>query len=131
MMLALSFNRGAAELMVKNAPFRLVWTIFSNTASSVAPVGVLPLIPALAKTMSSLPKSLARSAKSRLRGVVTSTWIGAARGLEGPLISGRGGGSPRPERFVSQDAKRAAGCEMTLDVERVVNGGMKGQEALG
>jgi hypothetical protein len=34
-------------------------------------------------------------------GVVTSTWIGAARGLEGPLISGRGGGSPRPERFVS------------------------------
>ena len=64
-------------------------------------------------------------------GVVTSTWIGAARGLEGPLISGRGGGSPRPERFVSEDAKRAAGCEMTLDVERVVNGGMKGQEALG
>jgi hypothetical protein len=36
-----------------------------------------------------------------LGGVVTSTWIGAARGLEGPLISGRGGGSPRPERFVS------------------------------
>ena len=35
------------------------------------------------------------------RGVVTSTWIGAARGLEGPLTSGRGGGSPRPERFVS------------------------------
>jgi hypothetical protein len=34
-------------------------------------------------------------------GVVTSTWIGAARGLEGPLISGRGRGSPRPERFVS------------------------------
>jgi hypothetical protein len=33
--------------------------------------------------------------------VVTSTWIGAARGLEGPLTSGRGGGSPRPERFVS------------------------------
>jgi hypothetical protein len=51
--------------------------------------------------------------------------------LEGPLISGRGGGSPCPERFVSQDAKRAAGGEMTLDVERVVNGGMKGQEALG
>ena len=44
--------------------------------------------------------------------------------------SGRGGGSPRPECFVSEDAKRAAGCEMTLDVERVVNGGMNGQEAL-
>ena len=64
-------------------------------------------------------------------GVVTSTWIGAARGLEVPQISGRGGGSPSPERFVSQVAKRAAGCEMTLDVELVVNGGMKGQEALG
>ena len=34
-------------------------------------------------------------------GVVTPTWIGAARGLEGALTSGRGGGSPRPERFVS------------------------------
>src|ERR1700735_3201320 len=37
--------------------------------------------------------------------VVTSTWIGAALGLEGPLTSGRGRGSPRPERFVSEDAK--------------------------
>jgi hypothetical protein len=32
---------------------------------------------------------------------VTPTWIGAALGLEGALTSGRGGGSPRPERFVS------------------------------
>ena len=32
--------------------------------------------------------------------------------------------------FVSEDAKRAAGSEMALDVERVVNGGMSGQEAL-
>ena len=45
--------------------------------------------------------------------------------------SGRGGGSPHPERFVSEDAERAAGCEMTRDVERVVNGGVNGQEALG
>ena len=36
-----------------------------------------------------------------VEGVVTPTWIGAARGLEGALPSGRGGGSPRPERFVS------------------------------
>ena len=40
-------------------------------------------------------------------------------------------GSPRPERFVSEDAKRAAGSEMALDVEDVVDGGMKGQESLG
>ena len=64
-------------------------------------------------------------------GAVTPTWIGAARRLEGPLASGRGGGSPRPERLVSQDAERAAGCEMALDVERVVNGGVNRQEALG
>ena len=44
---------------------------------------------------------------------------------------GRGGGSPRPERFVSEDAERAAGCEMALDVERVLDGGVNGQEALG
>ena len=43
----------------------------------------------------------------------------------------RGGGSPRPERFVSEDAERAAGCEMALDVECVVDGGVNGQEALG
>jgi hypothetical protein len=45
--------------------------------------------------------------------------------------SGRGGGSPRPERFFSEDAERAAGCEMALDVECVVDGGVNGQEALG
>jgi hypothetical protein len=56
--------------------------------------------------------------------------IPAARRLEGPLASGRGGGSPRPERFVSEDTKRAAGCEMALDVESVLDGGMSGQEAL-
>src|SRR5271166_3020327 len=30
-------------------------------------------------------------------------------------------GSPRPERFVSEDAERVAGREMALDVERVVD----------
>jgi hypothetical protein len=70
------------------------------------------------------------AAKMLFEGAVTPTWIGAALGLEGALTSGRGGGSPRPERFVSQDAKRTAGSEMTLDVERVVGGGMNGQEAL-
>ena len=45
--------------------------------------------------------------------------------------SGRGGCSPRPERFVSEDAERAAGCEMALDVERVLDGGVNRQESLG
>src|SRR5580704_1996927 len=81
----------------------------------------------------SIQRPFMRRTNTRLMsrgGVVTSTWIGAARGLEGPLISGRGGGSPRPERFVSEDAKRAAGCEMALDVESVLEGGMNGQKAL-
>ena len=45
--------------------------------------------------------------------------------------SGRGGGSPRPERFVSEDAERVAGGEMALDVECVVDSGVNRQEALG
>ena len=67
------------------------------------------------------------------RGSALSHQLGSARrGFGRPAeTSSGGGGSPRPERFVSEDAKRAAGCEMTLDVERVVNGGVNGKEALG
>jgi hypothetical protein len=42
-----------------------------------------------------------------------------------------GGGSPRPERFVSEDAERAAGCDVALDIERVLDGGVNRQESLG
>src|SRR5580704_6714581 len=70
---------------------------------------------------------------------VTKPWNGAVTRTEfGPALigslsscSGRGGGSPRPERFVWEDAKRAAGGEMALDVECVVDGGVNGQETLG
>ena len=48
MTLALSFNRGAAELTVKNDAFRFVVTMFSKTTSSLTPVGVRPEIPAFA-----------------------------------------------------------------------------------
>ena len=66
-----------------------------------------------------------------LGGVVTRTEFG--RGKIGSLSSGsgRGGGSPRPERFISEDAERVAGREMALDVERVVDGGVNRQESLG
>jgi MFS family permease len=40
-------------------------------------------------------------------------------------------GSPRPEGFFSEDAERAAGSDMALDVECVVDGGVNRQEALG
>jgi hypothetical protein len=36
-----------------------------------------------------------------------------------------------PGNFSSVDAEHAAGCEMTLDVEGVLEGGVNGQEALG
>jgi hypothetical protein len=56
----------------------------------------------------------------------------AARRLGIPSSgSGCGGGSPRPERFVSEDPERVAGCEMALDVEGVEDSGVNGQEALG
>jgi hypothetical protein len=55
----------------------------------------------------------------------------AARILAGGFSSCRGSGSPRPEGMVSEDAERAAGCEMALDVEGVLDGGVNGQEALG
>jgi hypothetical protein len=76
MMLPLSFSREAAELTVKKAPLRLVWMMFSKMASSAAPVGVLPEMPAFAKTMSSLPKSLASAEKSCLR---SSAMVTSAR----------------------------------------------------
>ena len=68
---------------------------------------------------------------SRADGVVTRTEFGRVK--IGSLSSGsrRGGGSPRPERLISEDAERAAGCEMALDVERVLDGGVNRQELLG
>ena len=67
-------------------------------------------------------------------GVVTRTEFGRVKigslQLSFSSGSGRGGGSPRPERFISEDAECAAGGEMALDVESVVDDGVNGQEAL-
>jgi hypothetical protein len=64
-------------------------------------------------------------------GAVTRTEFGRSQ-LEVPVFGlRRGGGSPRPQRFVSEDAERVAGCEMALDVEGVVESGVNRQEALG
>ena len=56
-----------------------------------------------------------------------------ARAKIGSPNSGSGCGSslPGPESFFSEDAERAAGCEMALDVESVLDDGVNGQEALG
>ncbi len=64
-------------------------------------------------------------------GTVTRTEFGRAQFAIPSSGSGRGGGSPRPQRFVSEDAERVAGCEMALDVKCVVDSGVNRQEALG
>jgi outer membrane protein assembly factor BamB len=43
----------------------------------------------------------------------------------------RGRCSPGRESLLSKDAKRGSRYEVALDVERIVDGGMNGQEALG
>ncbi len=55
----------------------------------------------------------------------------AVRNLDVPVWGSRDGGSPRLERFISEDAERAAGGEMALDVEGVEDSGVNRQKALG
>src|SRR5690348_8929555 len=50
-------------------------------------------------------------------GAVTRTEFGRLNIGEPDSDSGRGGGSPRPEGFLAEDAKCAAGREMALEVE--------------
>src|ERR1700729_3701528 len=64
-------------------------------------------------------------------GPVTRTEFGPAQFGSPSSCSGRGGGSPRLESFFSEDMERAAGGEVALDVECVVDGGVNGQETLG
>jgi hypothetical protein len=52
-------------------------------------------------------------------GAVTRTEFGRSQFGSSSFGSRRGGGSPRSERFFSEDAERAAEGEMALDVEGV------------
>jgi hypothetical protein len=63
-------------------------------------------------------------------GLVTRTKFGRSI-FEGLVRAQAAVAAHRLERFVSEDAERAARCEMALDVEGVLDGGMKGQKALG
>ena len=58
-----------------------------------------------------------------LKGVVARTKFGPREDWKSQLRSGCGGGLPRPESFFSEDAERAAGCEMALDVEDPMESG--------
>jgi len=70
-------------------------------------------------------------AANNLAGAVTRTEFGRAQFGSPSSGSGRGDGSPRLERFFSEDVERVAGSEMALDVEGVENGGVNRQETLG
>ena len=63
-------------------------------------------------------------------GVVTRTEFRRRKIGKADSESGRGGGSPGPEGFISEDAECASGCEMALYVESVVDCGVNRQEAL-
>src|SRR5271166_5420999 len=66
------------------------------------------------------PIPTASAARRPGEGAVTRTGFGGSQFGSPSFGSRRGGGSPRLERFVSEDAKRAAGCQMALDVENVL-----------
>jgi hypothetical protein len=65
-----------------------------------------------------------RSSSIYAEGVVTRTEFSGAQFGSANSGSGRGCGSPSPERFLSEDAERAAGGEMALDVEGVEDYGV-------
>ena len=75
--------------------------------------------------------ALVQSKRNKHAGAVTRTEFGRSQFGSPSFGSRRGGGSPRLERFFSEDAERAAGGEMALDVEGVLDSGVNGQEALG
>src|ERR1700733_3659511 len=78
-----------------------------------------------------LDKSSVAVAAQYARGRSHANQIWQARRLEVPNSgSGCGSSSPRLESFFSEEAERAAGCEMPPDVERVLDDGVNGQEAL-
>jgi hypothetical protein len=64
------------------------------------------------------------AATKGIDGVVTRTEFSGAQFGSANSGSGRGCGSPSPERFLSEDAERAAGGEMALDVEGVEDYGV-------
>jgi hypothetical protein len=64
-------------------------------------------------------------------GLVTRTKFWSHEDWKSELTFSRGSSSPRPEGFLSEDAERAAGCEMALDVESVLDSGVNGEKTLG
>jgi hypothetical protein len=95
----------------------------SHEAPPAAPAPRHRLPPYLQSSFMPLPELASR-------GAVTRTEFGRTKIGKPDSDSGRSGGSPGAESFCSEGPERAAGCEMALNVEIVVDGGVNGQEAL-
>ena len=80
----------------------------------------------MAKGQKRSSKEAKKPKANKPKGAVTRTEFGHLNIGEPDSDSGRGGGSPRLEGFLAEDAERAAGCEMALDVECVLDGGVNG-----
>jgi hypothetical protein len=63
-------------------------------------------------------------------GIVTTSRLERREVFEVRFRSGGGRGLPRLERLLSKDAERAAGYEVALNVEVIVDGCVNRQEAL-
>ena len=63
-------------------------------------------------------------------GIVTATVAGREWGYDGSGLCCRDGRLPMRRRFGSEGPQRGPGDEVSLKIERVVDGGMDAKEAL-
>jgi hypothetical protein len=123
---AFGFAKTGLQAVVPHIPGISDLSFGVATALSIAMIALVCILAGLiAHTL------IAQRFVNALEGAVTRTEFGRLNIGELDSDSGCGGGSPRPEGSLAEDAERAAGCEMALDVKSVVDGGVNGQEALG
>jgi hypothetical protein len=66
-----------------------------------------------------------------VRKVVTRTWLWPKESQKGSArVQAAVAARQALQRFPSEDAERVAGNKMALNAERIVDGGLNGQEAL-
>jgi hypothetical protein len=114
-----------------SAPFFWNRPVSTSRGHSPSSASAGPTWADVAHRRASAIEVAAASWKMRGNAVVTRTLICDAKSGSHSSGSCCRRGSPRPERVVSEDAERVAGREMAVDVERVGDGGMNGQEPLG
>jgi hypothetical protein len=81
-------------------------------------------------TSSPTTKRLWIAPSESLPGFVTATRLSCDASQDGRRLGGHRRGVPLLHRLGSEEAQRAAGDQMALTIERVVDDGMHGEEAL-